>query len=86
MYANQGPIRVTLVVMTVCKSLDLATYKISSISRKISALRDGIKGEAWRRQRREEETDDCREKRSFLLESTHWFLEKIVAAVASGSR
>lgn len=58
---NRGPSRVTLVMMGVCKSPDLPTYEISSISSRICALRDSIRAEGRRQPWREEEIDDCRE-------------------------
>lgn len=83
---TRGPSRVALVMMGVCKSPDLPTYEISSISSKISALGDNTGAEG----RRQEEMDDCREsqrraKRNSLPQSTHWFSGQTVATVAAGN-
>lgn len=86
---NGGCRRVTLVMMGVCKSPDLPTYEISSISSKISALRDSIRAEGWRQRWRAEEIDDCREpqrrrKMSSLPQSTQRLSGQTVAPVAAG--
>lgn len=75
-----------LVMTGVCKSPDLPTYEIPSISSKISALRDSIRVEGWRR----EEMDDCREpprqvKMSSLPQSTPRLSGQTVATVAAGN-
>lgn len=93
---NRRPSTVTLAVMGVFKSSDLPTYEISSISSEISALGDTIRAEGWRwrqrgEERREEQTDDCREskrrvrKRSSLHQRAHWLSGKTVATVAAGN-
>lgn len=72
-----GLIRVALVMMGVCKSPDPSIYEISSISSKMSTLRDSIRALGQRQRWGEEEMDDCKEpqrqvKRNSLHQSTHW--------------